>query len=263
MAVELTIPQRWNDLSHKQFSNIVYQLECYHSVVKDNAEAVKESALLLYMQLSKELLRGNPWRTIKTALKEMRPEAFEPYTKFLYNRIERTKFQEYIEIEGVKYYSPDMRLRNSTIAEFSFADSAYYNWRQTNNKIWLAVLCASLFREANPTPSDLDARKPFIKQAVDKRADLFLPLPYKKLVTIAYAYEGCRNHIQDTYPAIFPKAPEDQQQQPKIKKKYISFGEIILDKIQGDPSKLQATNNTFLYDFLSIYNHDLLNLPKS
>lgn len=265
MEVLLNIPETWNQLSATQFKNIVYQLECFQSLVKDSPETTNENATKLYLQVCKELLRHNSAKAIKTALEEIQPKAFAQITKFIYKSVERTKFTPSFKINKITYHAPATRLRNSTIAEFAYVDAVFYKWRQTHNPIWLNVLCAALYREASPTPTDIDQRKPFIKQAVDARADALSKLSYQNKISIAYTYEGCRNHIANTYPLIFPKPikVEGEQTTPKPKKqKYVSFGEIILDKIEGDPSKLHVTNNVMLYDFLAIYNNDIKKLPK-
>lgn len=264
MVVNINIPTTWNALSQQQFNNIVYQLECYQIIIKDTPQAIAKATTQLYMQLCKELLRHNNWKAIRWALREVQPKAFKPHTQFLYNGVERTSFQPTIKIKATTYHAPAIRMRNSTIAEFAYVDSAYYKWRTTMQPIWLNVLCAALYREADPQPNDIDIRKPFIKQAVDARADIFETLDYQTKLAIAYTYEGCRNHIANTFPLIFPKPikVEGEEHKPK-KQKYVSFGEIIIDKIEGDPSKLHITNSVMLYDFLSIYNQDIKNMRKN
>lgn len=263
MVININIPQSWNDLSETQFKNIAYQLECHQTLIKDTPQAFQEYDTALYLQLCKELLRHNGWKNIRIALSEIQPKAYQAFCKFIFGGIARTKFTPQIKIKKTVYHAPGMRLRNSTIAEFAFVDSVYYKWRQTHEVIWLNVLCATLYREAATNPSDIDHRKPFIKQAVDKRADAFSDVDYQTKLAIAYAYEGCRNHVAKTYPLIFPKPIKTEDSAPIKKTKYVSFGEIILDKIEGDPSKLHITNNVMLYDFLSIYNNDIKKLNKS
>ena len=261
MDINISIPTTWNELSESQFINIADQLENYQSIVKDNAEAITETAAKLFLQLSKEIIRENKWKAIRIALQEIQPKDFAPHLKFIYEGVKRTRFIPSVTINDTIYHSPDIRMRNSTIAEFAFADVAYYKWKTTLTPIWLDVLCATLYREQAEKPSDIDNRKTYIKQAVDNRADAFENLDRKTKLAIAYTYEGCRNHISDTYPLIFPKPIIVEGQEP-TKSRYVSFGEIILDKIQGDPAKLEITNNVNLYDFLSIYNKDINDLRK-
>lgn len=263
MIVNINIPTTWNELTQKQFNNIVYQLECYQTIIKDTPQAIAKATSQLYLQICKETIRENNWKAIRWALREIQPKAFKEYIDFIYKGVERTKFTPTIKIKKHTFHAPSIRMRNSTIAEFAYVDSVYYKWRTTQQRIWLDVLCAALYREADPKPNDIDIRKPFIKQAVDARADVFLHLDYQTKVAIAYTYEGCRNYIANTFPLIFPKPikVEGEEYKPK-KQKYVSFGEIIIDKIEGDPSKLHITNNVMLYDFLSIYNQDIKNIRK-
>lgn len=262
MQINLSIPQKWNNLSTDQLQNIALQFHLYQEIVKDSPKTESQTAARLFLQLSKELLRGNKWQAIRVALKEMRPKAFVELTKFLYEKADRTKFIPQIKVDGSVYHSPGQRIRNITIGEFSFADAVFYKWKQTKQPIWLTVLCATLYRPAADELNDIDIRKPFVKQAVDARADIFQLLPLKTQLAIGATYEGCRNHIADTFPLIFPK-PIVIEGQPKPKPgKYVSFGEIILQKIDGDPSKLMQTNNVLAYDFLNIINNDIKNFRK-
>lgn len=263
MHLNLNIPTTWNELSEKQFANIAYQLECYKQIIIDDSNAVKLAATKLYLQIAKELLRENKYQHVLIALKEIQPKAYIKLSEFIYNKIERTKFLPSFRINNTVYYGPTIRMRNVTIAEFSFVDAAFYKWKHTQQPIWLTVLCAALYREAAAAPSEIDRRTKFIKQSVDARADIFQKLPQKTKLSIAYSYEGCRNHIESRHPFTFPKPVQLNEETPKPpKQKYISFGEIILDKIKGDPSKLETTQNLYLYDFLSIYEKDLKDLRR-
>lgn len=262
MHIKLTIPQTWNDLSDIQLQNVVYQFHCYQEIIKDSPESEAQTATKLYLQISKELLRGNKRNAILVALKEIRPKAFVPLTKFIYESVGRTKFIPFVKIKETIYHAPGQRMRNCTAGEFSYVDAVFYRWRNSKEDIWLDVLCAALYREKADGPTDIDLRKPFVKQAVDYRADIFDGLALKTKLAIAYTYEGTRNHIADTFPLIFPKPIKIEGQPTPKQGKYISFGEIILDKIEGDPSKLERSNNVNMYDFLNIVNNDIKNLKK-
>jgi len=264
MAVNLTIPTTWNQLSQTQLQNIVHQMQAFQEIVKDTPASLATASSKLFTQIAKELLRGNEKEYIKIALEEITPQGYAPYTKFIYDGVERTKFIPSVRIGRTTYYGPDIRYRNATIAEFAFVDAAFYKWRQTSEPMWLNVLCASLYRESAPQPTEIDIRKPFVKgKSVDDRADIFVKLNYKTKLAIAYTYEGCRNRIAKQYPNVFP-APVIDETDPKPlpKQKYISFGAIIHDKIEGDPSKLELTNNVLATDFLSIYEKDILDMRK-
>ncbi|WP_421801768.1 hypothetical protein [Flagellimonas sp.] len=262
MKVNIKIPTHWNELSFQQLDNIAHQFHCYNEIIKENAGQLDRTTQRLFYQVAKELLRHNGWIATRKVLREVHPKEYVPFTKFIYEGVDRTKFRPMVKVKGLVYHAPDTRLRNITIGEFSFADAAFYQWTNTNNPIWLDVLCASLYREKSETHSDIDIRKTFIKQAVDSRADSFGKLSLKKKLGIAKTYEGCRNHISSAFPRIFPKPIKIEGQEPPIPKKYISFGKIILNKIEGDPSKLESSNNTNMYDFLSIIDADLDRIKK-
>jgi len=264
MAVNLTIPTTWNQLSRTQLQNIVHQMQAFQEIVKDTPASLATASSKLFTQIAKELLRGNEKEDIKIALEEITPQGYAPYTSFIYEGVARTKFIPSVRVGLTTYYGPDIRYRNATIAEFAFVDGVFYTWRKTEQPIWLNVLCAALYRESAKQPTETDIRKPFVKgKSVDDRADVFEKLPYKTKLAIAYTYEGCRNHIAEKYPNVFPKAVIDETDpKPIPKQKYISFGAIIHDKIEGDPSKLEITNNVLATDFLSIYEKDILDMRK-
>lgn len=270
MQVNLTLPTTWNELSDYQLKNIVHQLEIYQKLIKEQPYKIDEHSIKLHLQLSKELLIGNKFRHIRIALNEIQPKEFITWTQFLY-KINRTKFIKFVKIRGQKYFAPDIRFRNVTIAEFSYVDAAYYNWRQSQKETWLNVLCAAIYRERkkiskNESLSEIiDIRIQFIKTNIDLRADKFKKLNLKTKLAIAYTYEGCRNHIAKTFPNVFP-APikvKEKLEKPVENQKYHPFGEIIIDKIKGDPSKLETTNKILLYDFLSILEKDIKEFKTS
>lgn len=255
--IKLTLPTSWNELSKKQLENIAFQIECYHYAVRDNKETELEIRTRLYITVSKEFLRGNSWQNIRIALKEIQPKGYTVLTSFIYKKNTRTLFEEKLKINGVIYYGPSVRLRNVTIGEFSFADALYYNWKHSFNITYLNALCATLFRVKGKSLEETDKRQRFNKLLVDTNAKAFENVSYKTKLAIAYTYEGCRNHFIDTYKNIFPK---QETNQPTLKSKYTPFGEIILDKIKGDPSKLKTTQNLLATDFLAIYDKDIRDL---
>lgn len=255
--IHLTLPTNWNELSRKQLENIAFQIECYHFEVRDNKEAELEIRTRLYISVAKELLRGNSFKAVRTALTEILPSEYAAHSKFIFDKNTRTKFAETIKIKGATFYGPAVRLRNVTIGEFSFADSLYYNWKQTFNVAYLNTLCATLYRTSISDENPTDKRKPFNKLLVDADAKHFANLNYKTKLAIAYTYEGCRSYFTETYKNIFPKREVKQE---TLNSKYIPFGEIIIDKIKGDPSKLKTSQDLLATDFLSIYDKDIRDL---
>lgn len=255
--IRLTLPTSWNQLSKKQLENIAFQIECYHFEIRDNKDAELETRTRLYISVAKEFLRGNKFHNIRIALKEIQPKEYAKLTKFIFEQNTRTFFEESIKIKGSTYFGPAVRLRNVTIGEFALADSLFYNWKQSFKVGYLNALCATLYRKSDDSATEIDKRKKFNKLLVDSDSLAFKNVNYKTKLAIAYSYEGCRNNFIDTYKNIFPKK---QHSQPTLKSKYTPFGEIILDKIKGDPSKLQTTQNLLASDFLAIYDKDIRDL---
>lgn len=255
--IQLTLPTSWNELSKKQLENIAFQIECYHFEIRDNKEAELETRTRLYISVAKEFLRGNKYQHIRIALKEIQPKEYAELTKFIFEKNSRTVFEENLKIKNTIYYGPAARLRNITIGEFSLSDSLFYKWKQSFNVGYLNALCATLYRVTDNTATEVDTRQNFNKLLVDNNAKNFVNVNYKTKLAIAYTYEGCRNNFIDTYKNIFPKR---EITQPTLSSKYTPFGEIILDKIKGDPSKLKTTQNLLATDFLAIYDKDIRDL---
>jgi len=270
--INLTLPTSWNELSVTQLKNVTEQLDLYQKLIKEFPEQLENLSVQLHLQLAKELLRGNKYKNVSIALNEIPPKEFIPWTTFIY-KISRTKFISTVTINKQTFYAPDIRFRNATINEFSYVDAVWYRWRTSQKEIWLNVLCAALYREhkynkvqrfinkliKKPTP--IDVRVKFLKLANDARADKFNNLDYKTKLAIAYTYEGCRNNIANSFPNVFPKPVviEGEPLKKLANQKYQSFRKIILEKIKGDPSKLDKTNNILVFDFLSIVEQDIIN----
>ena len=255
--INLKIATSWNELSNKQLENICFQIECYHFENKVSPEKEIENRTRLYVSVSKELLRGNPFKNIRLALKEIQPKAYADLTNFIFTKNTRTNFINKIKTNSTVFYSPAKRLRNVSIGEYSFADSLFYHWRQTNKIEYLNALIATLYREKDNTSSSIDERKEFNKLFVDDDSKKLKSISYKQKLSIAYTFEGCRNYFIDTYKNVFPKKEVNQ---PTLNSKYTPFGEIILDKIKGDPSKLKNTQKLLTSDFLAIYDKDIKDL---
>jgi len=260
MDINLTVPKNWNELSQIQLENVVYHMFCYKEIVSEDNGDNSNATARLFIELGKELLRGNNKTNIKEALTEITADAMRDFTKFLYKDVDRTKFPAPIKIKNTLYHPPDQRLRNITIGEFAYADAVFFRFKSKNEKAWLSVLCAALYRESSAEKIETDTRKPFSKLSVDQRAKIFHRISIKKRLAIAAAFEGSRNHITKSFPNLFPKK-EDHEDEPNPAPTkppaYTSFREIIFEKIDGDPAKFKNTNEMLAYDFFDIVERDL------
>lgn len=261
MDINLTIPQDWNELTQTQLENICSTLH-FHQVLIENKHDEDEVNAATYLSIAKELLRNNSYKAVKVALREVMPKAFVEHVDFIFGQpCNRYQFPEEV-MDG--FTGPSFRLGNITIAELSYADAWYYRWTQKKTQEYLNLLCATLYRPISKEvdESSIDNRIPFNKAKVNNTVHLFEKVPFETKLAIAKAYEGTRNYIADRHPFVFPKAPKTEEQ-PNTKnqkpptKKYVPFGELIANKIEFDPSKLEAVEQMNAFKFLGLYEAEL------
>lgn len=262
MRLNIKLATSWNDLSRKQLENISLHIHHNYLRVKDLEDGSKhlEANTKLYYRIVKELLKVNGPLKTYYAIKRIPIREYANYCKFIFNSNNRTKFIPYYIISGKRYYAPHFRLKNCTIGEFAFADSVYYQWKETNNEVLLSLLCSILYRPKSEIPTDIDVRKPFSKILAEKNADQWQKVSLKKRLAIATIFEGCRNYIVSIYPNIFPKSKSKVK--TNFKPKYVPFGELISAKIEFDPSKLEKVQNLLVNEFFSIYERELIEIKK-
>lgn len=250
METHLNFPQKWQDLSLHQAKNICWALHCFQ-INKDQKPPELDAAI--FKILAKEMLRHNDKKNIKTALRELHPRAYIPFIQWIFKGMELQEFPKKITIKDQEFYGPDYRLKNISMAEFSFCDALYYRYRKTQKDLYLNLLCAALYRVKKPQEDLVDPRQPFDKSLVEKFADTVANLNKKDKIHILYAYEGSRNYMVNQFPKVFPKRPSTAKSEPIYK----PFGELIAFKIKFDPSKLETVEKMNCYKFLGIYENEL------
>lgn len=255
MNVQIHIPLNYDQLTEKQLRNIAfirYQNLGLAKELKGKAlEAINKNA---YYKMVRELLRGNGLFKLLVSLRTVPISEYLPHVQWVFGKIDRTKFPKQIKIKGVKYYGPYDRMVNVTVGEFSFADALWYHWDQTNNKAYLDLLCASLYRPLNANGKK---RRPFSKLWAEKHANLFQKVPLKLKLAIALAYEGSRNHKVGLYPTVFPKPVKYMGEGQPPKPNYTPFGKLISHKIGYDPSKLREVETMLIDKFLGVFENEL------
>lgn len=261
MDIKLTIPQTWNDLNSEQSKNICYTLYCAQRSVINMPSQKEAIETVAYINCIKTLLSSNSLRNLKIALKELTIDAYKPFAKFLFKEITLQVFPETFKFSKT-LYAPAFRLRNLTIEEFSFADSLYFRFKTLNEVKYLNLLCSVLYREKAQKHKPEDIRAPYNRLLAEQHVEDFEKLPIKEKITVAFAYEGSRNHLISQYPNVFPKSTITPNPKKKQTIKYTPFGTLIAAKIEYDPFKLNTTNKTNCYSFFSVYENELRQLKK-
>lgn len=255
--VNIHIAQNWNELTTKQIKNICYTLHCAQRSIVNLPEQKAVIQTAAYLNCIKELLRGNSFKNLKAALKELRIEAYQPFVKFLFEDVKLHQFPDHFKFKTT-LYGPAFRLRNLTIEEFSFTDSLYFRFKLKNDVKYLNLLCSVLYRQKSIEPNPEDQRIPYSRLTAETNFADFEALPLKEKLPVLFAFEGSRNHLVSLYPNVFPKLKPN----PNAKPKYTPFGELISAKIEYDPSKLKSANSTNAYTFFSVYENELKQIKK-
>lgn len=266
----IKLAKSWNELTEKQLAEISTALENFRKIIALHPSQIDLANTRLYFQLIKNLLRTNNAIKVWIALRQIPPEEYSEYVKYLLEGVHRTKFPEAFKIKRNTYYPPGNRLANLTLKEFSFTDSLWYYWREKKDVRYLDLLCATLYRSGIGANPEYDKRKPFIRNLVEEDVKLFSHVHKKKKLAIGYAYEGSRNYIVNQYPNIFPKASqppkgeqEEEDQELVRKPTYTPFGKLVDFKIGFDPSKKREVLEMNIHDFFQTYENELIEMKNS
>lgn len=263
MDINLTIPTNWNELSQQQAKNISYIIHCTQRSIINLPHQEFAISGLAYVKCAKELLRHNKYKAIRIALQELTLSAYKPFVQFLFKNVELQEFPDTYKFKKTTLHAPAVRLRNLTVEEFSFADALYFRYKTTNDVKYLDLLCSTLYRPEATAPNPTDIRTPYNRLLAETHYDNFKNLPLKEKIVVAFAFEGSRNHLVNQFPNVFPKAKTSAN--PKAKPttpKYTPIGQLISNKIDYDPSKLQIANQTNVYSFFSVYEAELIEIKK-
>lgn len=249
MNCNIHIPQTWNELTERQLQQIALGLE-YYRALPDDKQNTGLQLKKLYIHLIKNLIRENGWFKVRIALRQIPPNEYVDYFKFILQGNKRTKFPKKIRLKKKDRIPPENRLQDITAGTFSFADSLFYRYRQNPNPRFLNLLCATLYRPKGQAFNKIDAEKQAVHWQKVKRS---------KKLAILYAYEGGREYITSLYPKIFSKQEEEEK---KGTQKYTPFGRLIHYKVGFDPYKLEQVENLNIHKFFSIYQNELVEIQK-
>lgn len=157
-----------------------------------------------------------------------------------------------------KLTTPGPRLNNLTMKQFSVADAVFYEWRNTEDEIYLKQLVATLYT-FNGNFSTLNL--PSVARITDK-------IPLKKMYVIGLTYLSVRYSIFKKFPKVFPpqKKEADNEFVPQFRKnKYIPFSKTITAMAMDERQplgNLKECNNTLMYDFLNTLEESIIRVEK-
>lgn len=268
LSLSIKLPTSWNEIPEKNYCKIAKALHFYRKFYDTMPEGggKERFTVRLIATLVSQMLKYNNYFKRKIALWQLPVEEYEEPIAFLFQPSERTLFPKSFKRHGQMYIKPGDRLKNSTIEEFAFVDTLYFQYMSTYDENFLLLLIASLYRPKAEAQSLDDQRIPFSKNYVQEHADYFKFLPRSKKIGILMAYEGCRNYLAKIYPNVFPKpdVEDEEESERKTKKQpvYTPFKTLIQYKVNFDPSKLDATNKLNTHDYLSNWENELKEIKK-
>lgn len=194
--VELTVPRSWNELSNKQLIQAAKVLGA--ALPRDE---MRMRLLTVLVNVPWYSLRAYWWwfQLDEDALPDLLS-----LTDFLFESNDLTDWK----IKWVKpfgspaLYGPFNRLSNITLHEFSYADTAFNAYLETEDQHQLNKLIAVLYRPAVDHSAN-DPREPFDQYKLEKRARKIARLSWPVRLAILYNWIGCRSMITDMFPKIF------------------------------------------------------------
>ena len=173
-----------------------------------------------------------------------------PYIDFVQ---EEPDLYQFPQIKGLK--APSNRIGSFTIKQFSIVDYLFYQWKKTNNQLFLRQMVAAIYTLGEFNEDNL----PKIAETTDKLSD-------QKRAHVAFAFMCSRNYIVKNYPVVFPPPvePDPDLIVPVFKKttdNYIPFNEIIIAMAYDDAQPIgnyHIAKNTNVYDFMKIFTKSIL-----
>ncbi len=234
--MKFTIATTWNDLNDWQLQKIA------KLILMSDTKQVLSFWLVYYLFIEKPTI----WNHIKLGklLLSVPLKELYPYTTFLVEKTDRTKFPEYLNYGTLRLKGPNDRLSNLSIDQFSLVDILYYRWSTNKEEIELNRFVSALY-----TPED----KIFSRNETALTHSQFVTtIPLDQKLAILLAYIGSREYLTSSYPHIFPKS----KAKTKEKSSYHSFDLIINKMSLSVPQPFgnyYKTKEAKLYDFMTLY----------
>jgi len=175
--------------------------------------------------------------------------------------------QHYPKFDSVfgELHGPATRLENASFIEYVYADEASSNYAKTQEEKYLNELVAILYRPLVPEDMiniityDGESRAQFHAGTVKTRKALMETLPLERKQVIWKFFLGCKRHILDTFPEIFPG--DEEEGSPKRKENpYATIQlEVAKNGALGDLDKVQQQN---VYNVFALW-RDLIQNPNA
>ncbi|MFN8407002.1 MAG: hypothetical protein U0X71_05920 [Sphingobacteriaceae bacterium] len=225
-----TAPSSWDELSPKQLK--IWSAICLQPIPM--IEAKKHIARLFYCI---------PNTTFKY-LKVGQVLQIADTLSFLFESNQLNKWLiKSVRSGFIRYHGPNDFLANLTIAEYRCTELYYQAYVRTQEKKWLILLMATLYREKRKGEITDDIREDLTEHGIAKRERHFSKISPHLLQACLLNYEGCRNHLINKYVRAFKPNQSEQSNE-------IFDLEEVIEAFAGDKfGSFSETEKTNLHRF--------------
>ncbi len=249
MAIQLSIPQKWNDLNPRQIKKLAWLFGTEKSPKKIDL-------LIFFILVDMRWWQLRKYRKVHKIIKLVGITELKEHYTWIYEKTDLTTFIPIKKIKGKRMHPPADRISNLIIDEFAHADDLAIGFHNTKDLEYLHYLAAVLYRELGPDKK----RVPFCKEELDQRAKWFKKLSPKTLLAIYLCYQGNRDNLVNMHPIVFPKPKNPENVKRKVRSS--GLGKLILSFSGGKFGTYNETKNTNAYTFFNEFEEQLKNQKK-
>jgi hypothetical protein len=251
------IPSRWDELSARQLVRIAW----LSTLKKDSLAKAKLFFFILTSSLPYwKRLRLQYFYLIQASTEE-RGDFLRLVDSFSESRHFVKQIMPKLWGKTVLLHGPADGLSNASLYEFITAEKYFLNYlanpTKEESEEWLNRLVATLYRQKRSgfdPMVDKDGRIPLTDVGTRYRLRYTAKMPLHTKLAVLMWFDGCRQHIIDRFPLIFPK-PKTGKANPLEKVK--SAGNPtqawlqLISELAGGMTNYEAIGNTNLYTALT------------
>lgn len=246
--MKIIVPDNWAELTPWQ------QREIIHIIQNTDTEDFTEQYIRIVQILLMKEDNVSEYAKMRRILRQIPISAFKEAVQFLW---EKPTLYEFPEIKGL--IAPAPRMGDLTIKQFSICDTLMHRYTEKKEEVFLRQLVACLYRM--PIANGLSQDAIFDEQKLREIAKITDEIDIKEAQRIGFIYSSIKRYITDSYPTIFPKKKDENQEEnpvPIFQKppKYTPFSQIITLMAADELrllGNLHECQNTRLYDFLNAF----------
>lgn len=238
--MKIIVPDTWAELTPWQ------QREIIHIIQNTDTEYFTEQYIRIVQILLMRSDKLSEYAKMRRILRQIPISAFKAAVQFLW---EKPTLYEFPKIEGL--VEPAPRMGDLTIKQFSICDTLMHRYTEKKEEVFLRQLVACLYR--------LDEK--FDEQKLREIAKITDEIDIKEAQRIGFIYSSIRRYITDSYPTIFPKKKDENQEENPVPifhkpPKYTPFSQIITLMAADELrllGNLHECQNTRVYDFMNAF----------